>query len=290
MTYQEQMEADRRQVEAWLAACLQEIPPYGNLREAMEYSLMAGGKRIRPVLTLAACRFCGGRGEAALPFAGALEMIHTYSLIHDDLPCMDDDDYRRGRLTNHKVYGEAAAVLAGDGLLTAAFGAAAGADLPPRQVVRAVRILSQAMGPGGMVGGQALDMAGEGRDLSLEEVTRTESLKTGAAMVAAVRLGCLAGGGSEEREQALAVYAKNLGLAFQVRDDLLDVTGDQALLGKPVGSDAASGKTTFVRLLGPEGCAALAKDLTDRAVAALKPFEESGFLCWMAEMLAGREI
>lgn len=289
MTHREQMRAHRSRVEEWLTAYLQGLTPYGDLTEAMAYSLLAGGKRVRPVLTLAACRFCGGDPEKALPLAGAVEMIHTYSLIHDDLPAMDDDDYRRGRLTNHKVFGEATAILAGDGLLTAAFGVAAAAQLPPQQVVRAMQVLAQAMGPEGMVAGQILDMAGEGKPLSLEEVKATEALKTGAAIVAAVRLGCVAAGGSPQQEAALIAYAENLGLAFQVQDDLLDVTGDASLLGKEPGSDQASGKTTFVQLLGAVGCEALVRELTDRAILALKPYEESGFLCWLAEMLVGRQ-
>ena len=178
----ERLDAHRARMEAWLRNCFLEREPRGNLYDAMRYSLLAGGKRLRPVLTLEACRLCGGDVEAALPFAGAVEMVHTYSLIHDDLPCMDDDDLRRGRPTNHKVYGEATAVLAGDGLLTAAFEAmlAPGQALPPERIVLAAGILARAAGGAGMVGGQILDMAGEERALTLAEVEELQRLKTGA--------------------------------------------------------------------------------------------------------------
>ena len=174
------MEQDLSQIEARLSGLFHDGERYADLQEAMEYSLLAGGKRIRPVLTLESCRLCGGDPETALPFACGVEMIHTYSLIHDDLPAMDDDDLRRGRPTNHKVYGESTAILAGDGLLTAAFGQLAGAELPAERIVEAVACLSRAAGPEGMVGGQALDMAGEGRGLTTGELRQLQSLKTGA--------------------------------------------------------------------------------------------------------------
>ena len=222
--------------------------------------------------------------EDALPFAGAIEMIHTYSLIHDDLPCMDDDDLRRGRPTNHKVFGEANAVLAGDGLLTAAFETmlAPGQKLPPERVLEAAGILARAAGGRGMVGGQVLDMAGEGRALGLTEVEELQRLKTGALIRAA--------GGAEEQREALCRYADCLGLAFQIQDDILDVVGDEATLGKPIGSDVRSDKTTFVALKGLADCRILVAELTDRAVEALAPFgSEAESLRGLAQSLAGRE-
>ena len=281
------------QVEAALRTCFRGREPRGDIYDAMEYSLLAGGKRIRPVLTLEVCRMCGGDPALAMPFACAVEMIHTYSLIHDDLPCMDDDDLRRGKPTNHKIYGEATAVLAGDGLLTAAFEIALGTDspLPPQRVVAAAACLARAAGAQGMVGGQVLDMAAEGRAVSRYDVEQLQKLKTGALLSAAAEMGCIVAGGSEEAQKAVRRYAQKLGMAFQVRDDMLDVEGNEATLGKPVGSDQANEKTTFVSLLGMDDCRALVEKLTGEAVEALAPFgaERSGFLCWLAEALAGRE-
>lgn len=287
-----QFEEDQRRIEARLRECFQDREPMASLYAAMEYSLLSGGKRIRPVLTLESCRMCGGMVEEALPFACAVEMIHTYSLIHDDLPCMDDDDLRRGKPTNHKVFGEATAVLAGDGLLTAAFETAleGGGSLPPERVVAAAGCLARAAGARGMVGGQALDMAAEGRAVTRRDVEQLQKQKTGALLSAAAEMGCIvASGGAAERD-ALRSYAQKLGLAFQVRDDVLDVEGDPASLGKPVGSDRINEKTTFVTLLGVEDCRVLVEELTAQAVKALEPFGEKGrFLCWLARMLAGRE-
>lgn len=236
---------------------------------------------------------CGGDPALAMPFACAVEMVHTYSLIHDDLPCMDDDDLRRGKPTNHKIYGEATAVLAGDGLLTAAFETALGEDspLPPQRVVAAAACLARAAGAQGMVGGQVLDMAAEGRAVSRYDVEQLQKLKTGALLSAAAEMGCIVAGGSEEAQKAVRRYAQKLGMAFQVRDDMLDVEGNEATLGKPVGSDQANEKTTFVSLLGMDDCRALVEKLTGEAVEALAPFgaERAGFLCWLAEALAGRE-
>ena len=281
------------QVETALRTCFRGREPRGDIYDAMEYSLLAGGKRIRPILTLETCRMCGGDPALAMPFACAVEMVHTYSLIHDDLPCMDDDDLRRGKPTNHKIYGEATAVLAGDGLLTAAFETALVADeqLPPQRVVEAAACLARAAGAQGMVGGQVLDMAAEGRAVSRSDVEQLQKLKTGALLSAAAEMGCIVAGGSEEEKKAVRRYAQKLGLAFQIRDDMLDVEGDQATLGKPVGSDQANEKTTFVTLLGIDGCRSLVEKLTEEAVEALSPFgeEKAGFLCWLARELAGRE-
>lgn len=292
MAEQEWLAAHRARMEEWLQTCFRECQPRGDLYDAMQYSLLAGGKRLRPVLVLEACRLCGGDVEQALPFAGAVEMIHTYSLIHDDLPCMDDDDLRRGRPTNHRVYGEATAVLAGDGLLTAAFETmlAPGQSLSPERILEAAGILARAAGGQGMVGGQILDMAGEGRTLGLLEVEELQRLKTGALIAAAAEMGCVVAGGSAEQRSALRTYAEYLGLAFQIQDDILDVVGDEATLGKPVGSDARSEKTTFVSLKGLEACRSLVEKLTARAVGALHPFgAEAESLCQLAQSLAGRE-
>ena len=285
MTSQEQLNAHRALAEGWLGRCLRNREPRGDLYDAMEYSLLAGGKRIRPVLTLECCRMCGGEPETALPLAGAVEMIHTYSLIHDDLPCMDDDDLRRGRPTNHKVYGEATAVLAGDALLTAAFEVILDAgSLPPERLLTAAAVLARAAGGWGMVGGQVLDMAGEGHALSLSEVEELQRMKTGALITAAAEMGCVAAGGAQEQRAAVRRYAEKLGLAFQIQDDILDVVGNAAALGKSVGSDARSEKTTFVTLKGVETCRKLVRRLTEEAKEALAVFGcEKEHLCWLAD-------
>lgn len=280
--YSIRMARDLTLIEEYLSGVCREGDRYADLQEAMEYSLMAGGKRIRPVLVLETCRMCGGNLQQALPFAAAVEMVHTYSLIHDDLPAMDDDQLRRGRPTNHVVYGEATAILAGDGLLTAAFGQLAAAELPARQIVEAVRCLSEAAGPEGMVGGQALDMAGEGRAMTRSELEQLQSLKTGALIAAAAQLGCIAAGGSQKQLGQVKRYAQALGRAFQVRDDMLDVTSSDEELGKPVGSDRVNEKNTFVTALGLAGCQQLMEQLTQEAVDALDGFEDAGFLSWLA--------
>ena len=225
MTFKDVMEGYQKTVEAYLQTLFAEDAPQKQLFDAMRYSLLAGGKRIRPILVLEFCRICGGETEKALPFAAAIEMVHTYSLIHDDLPCMDNDDYRRGRLTNHKVFGEANAVLAGDALLTAAFGQLARAELPAERIGKAVALLSQRAGECGMVGGQVLDLAGEQLVLTEEEIYNVHRLKTGALISAACQLGVIAAGGTQEQLDASDRYAEALGLAFQTRDDMLDVLG-----------------------------------------------------------------
>lgn len=286
--FTDQMARDRAMIEGYLAHALDGNACYGDLREAMEYSLLSGGKRIRPILTLESCVLCGGEIEKALPFAAGVEMIHTYSLIHDDLPAMDNDDLRRGRPTSHVAYGEATAILAGDGLLTAAFEQLTTAQLSAQQVVDAVECLSRSAGPAGMVGGQVLDMAGEGRALTRPELEQLQSLKTGALISAAAELGCIAAGGTEEQRKKLRQYALAIGLAFQIRDDMLDVTSTDQELGKPVGSDKDNEKTTFVTLLGLEGCSALVEQLTQRAVDSLAGFEYPAFHIRLAELLAQR--
>ena len=288
MELNEQLQADQALIEETLSQYAAQWPTYGVLKDAMSYSLLSGGKRIRPVLTLAVCRLFGGRTGDALPFACGLEMLHTYSLIHDDLPCMDDDDVRRGKPTNHKVFGEANAVLAGDGLLTAAFSTLAGSALPAERVQKAIAVLAQAAGPAGMVGGQVLDLEGEGRSLNAEEITIIESLKTGCMIEAAARLGAIAAGASQAQEEAAAAYARKLGLAFQVRDDVLDVLGDEAEFGKPIGSDQANQKSTFVACKGLEACQKWIEELTTEAIDSLASYPGREFLCGLARLLAGR--
>lgn len=286
------LQQDVEQIEEFLRRCFGGRPPRADLYDAMEYSLLAGGKRLRPVLALETCRMCGGRPEEALPFACAVELVHTYSLIHDDLPCMDDDDLRRGRPTNHKVYGEAMAILAGDALLTAAFELVAeyGLELDAGRGLRISACLGRAAGARGMVGGQVLDMAGEDRSLSLAEVEELQRLKTGALISAAAEIGCIVAGGSEDDLDAVRRYARDLGLAFQIRDDILDVEGDEAVLGKSVRSDARSGKSTFVTLKGVEACEQMVWERTEEAKQALRArFRECGFLCWLADKLVKRE-
>ena len=275
-------------VEDYLAGCFTDFTqPQKLIFDAMRYSLLAGGKRVRPILTLEFCRICGGAWEKALPFAAAVEMVHTYSLIHDDLPCMDNDDYRRGRLTNHKVYGEAIAVLAGDALLTAAFDTISHADAVPASVMRAVQILSRAAGECGMVGGQVLDIEGENKVLTAQQVANTHRLKTGCLISAACCLGVAAANGTETQMEAAAQYAAALGLAFQIRDDMLDVLGDADKLGKATNMDEK--KTTFTDLYGIDVCAQLVNDETEKAISALSAFSDKSFLSELARSMAVRE-
>ena len=270
-----QLQVDQVQIEDALRTYAAKWPAYGVLKDAMSYSLLSGGKRIRPVLVLEICKLFGGTAEDALPFACGLEMVHTYSLIHDDLPCMDDDDFRRGKPTNHKVFGQANAVLAE-------------ASLPAERVQRGIAALANAAGPNGMVGGQVLDLLGEGNSLQEEEILAIESLKTGWMIEAAARLGAIAAGSTPEEEAAAAANARKLGLAFQVRDDILDVMGDEGEFGKPIGSDQANQKSTFVALKGIAACEAWVQELTQEAVAFLAPFSGREFLCELAHFLARR--
>lgn len=263
--------------------------PQKILFDSMKYSLLAGGKRLRPIFVFEFCRLCGGDWKTAAPFAGAIEMIHTYSLIHDDLPCMDNDDYRRGRLTNHKVYGEAMAVLAGDALLTDAFALASTAQIPnPADMALAIGVLSENAGSLGMVGGQVLDILSEQRVCSEQEVLDIQSRKTGALINAACVLGAIAGGAGEEQMNAAAGFAGCLGLAFQIRDDMLDVIGDAGELGKAVGHDA--GKNTFVRLYGLEKCEKLVQKYTNEAIAQLRFFNDTDDIISLARSLTARRV
>ncbi len=269
--------------------CLRyENQPQKELFSAMRYSLLAGGKRLRPIFTFDFCKMCGGNWKEAVPFAAAIEMVHTYSLIHDDLPCMDNDDYRRGRLTNHKVFGEAIAVLAGDALLTTAFSQIAGASYDAETRIRAVDILSSCAGEIGMVGGQVLDMESESRTCTEQEVIDIQSRKTGGLIRAACGLGVLAGGGNKQQLEAAVVFADHIGLAFQIRDDMLDVIGNAKELGKAVGVDTA--KNTFVRLYGLARCEELVQSHTQAAILALDAFENSEYMAELARSLTERTI
>lgn len=262
---------------------------YDEVLEAMRYSVMNAGKRIRPVLTLEFCRMLGGRVEQALPFACAVEMIHCYSLIHDDLPCMDDDDLRRGKPSCHKAFGEATALLAGDGLLTLAFETAAKASLgaeQPEAVLRCVSCLASLAGVDGMVGGQVMDLAMERCPNVAEQSLRTmHAMKTGALIQAACQMGAIAAGGGQKAVEDAASFGLSLGLAFQTVDDILDVVSSVEELGKPVGSDAENQKVTFITLCGMEGAKALAARETERAMSVLEQYPDSGFLKQLTENL-----
>ena len=260
------------------------------LAEAMRYSLLAGGKRIRPLLVLEFCRIAGGDVEKALPVACAVEMLHTYSLIHDDLPCMDNDELRRGKPTNHMVYGECTATLAGDALQAEAFGTILRCDLPPTVKASCAEILAGAVGLDGMCGGQFLDMSWEGRALTEQELSEINIRKTGALLVAACQMGVAAAGGSELMLAAAGHYGSSIGLAFQIRDDMLDVLSTAEELGKPIGSDLEENKNTYMVLMGREGCEKTIAKLTDFAKNVLdEAFEDTAFLKELADALSTRE-
>ncbi len=244
---------------------------------SMEYSLSAGGKRIRPFLVLEFAKLCGGSMENAMPFACAVEMIHTYSLIHDDLPCMDNDDLRRGKPTNHKVFGEAAALLGGDGLLTLAFETALSEKAVSlngyEKCAKAALCLAKYAGAVGMIGGQIIDLESENKIIPLETLQTMDKKKTGALIAAACVMGCISAGASNEQIKAAKGYAMNIGIAFQIVDDMLDVTSDTATLGKTVGSDFENNKSTYVSLLGLDECKKISSELTDKAVECLDKFD-----------------
>lgn len=262
---------------------------YDGLLESMHYSLTAGGKRIRPTLVLEFCRISGGDIEKALPVACAIEMLHTYSLIHDDLPCMDNDELRRGKPTNHVVYGECTATLAGDALQAEAFGTIARSELPAENKIACVEILADAVGSDGMCAGQYLDMVGESKQLTEDELDDINSRKTGALLIAACRMGVAAAGGSGEMLEAAAHYGACVGAAFQIRDDILDVISTSEELGKPVGSDAQEHKNTYMALLGESKCMEMIEKLTNQAKSALcGAFDDTKFLCDLADSMVTR--
>ncbi len=286
--FRKQLESYVQQVEDYL----DQLPwEKGLLEESMRYSLIGGGKRIRPVLALAAAKASGGEVTNILPAACALELIHTYSLIHDDLPAMDNDDYRRGRLSNHKVFGEGNAILAGDGLLSYAFDLIAQPinEVTAERQLRVIREVARAAGPEGMVGGQVADLEAEEKKLNLSEVEHIHRLKTGAMLVVSVRLGAILAGGTEEKIEALTRYAQAIGLAFQIKDDILDLEGDTLTLGKPAQSDLRQQKSTYPSLLGLEGAKAELKARTSEAHAALEILaERAAFLHDLADFIAER--
>lgn len=263
---------------------------YDGLLESMHYSLTAGGKRIRPMLVLEFCRISGGNIEKTLPVACAIEMLHTYSLIHDDLPCMDNDALRRGKPTNHVVYGECTATLAGDALQAEAFGTIARSQLPAEARVTCVEILADAVGSDGMCAGQYLDMVGEHKLLSEDELNDINSRKTGSLLTAACRMGVAAAGGNEAMLEAAAQYGACVGAAFQIRDDILDVISTSEELGKPIGSDAQEHKNTYMTLLGEYKCMQMIEKLTDQAKNAIAgTFKDTKFLCELADSMVTRK-
>ena len=268
---------DRRLMveEALEVALPQQDGPETRVVEAMRYSLFAGGKRLRPILCLAASEAVGGDLQAAMPAGCALEMIHTYSLIHDDLPAMDDDDLRRGKPTNHKVFGEAIAILAGDGLLTEAFVLLSDYNsLLPERAVQVIGVIAEAASYRGMVGGQVVDILSQNKRADLETVQQMHSRKTAALIAAATESGALTGKGSEAQVAALARYGRAIGLAFQIADDILDIEGDTELLGKTTGADEARGKVTYPAAVGLERSRQTANEMVNDALAALEGFDD----------------
>ncbi len=262
--------------------------PQKKIYEAEKYSLMAGGKRLRPVIMMMTAKMCGMNPEKVIPFAAAIEMIHTYSLIHDDLPAMDNDDLRRGKPTNHKVFGEAMAILAGDALLTKAFETAASCDdIDSKLVIRAISVLSESAGDNGMIGGQVVDI--ESRNEDEELLKYLHSLKTGALIKASGVIGAILAGARDDEIAAVESFCGNLGIAFQIQDDILDVVGTEAELGKPIGSDAENEKSTYVTLFGVEKAEKMAEEYTNKAIQSLGIFEDSSELCDLAKKLMGRK-
>lgn len=278
--------------EDYIASTFSEDSDTHEVTDAMKYSLFAGGKRIRAFIVLSFCRLFGGDERAALPFAAAIEMIHTFSLIHDDLPCMDNDELRRGKPTCHRAYGEATALLAGDALALRAFGTAASNEfVSPQDALRAVKALSEASAECGMVGGQIMDMFGETHKLPPEKIKKLQSMKTGALIRCAAALGAIAAGvpDGDKRMNDAAAYADGVGLAFQITDDILDVTGDEAVLGKPIGSDVENKKNTFVTIMCLDDAAKYARDVTEKAKDAIKGYTGSEILLSLAESLLVRK-
>ena len=287
MSYATQYAAYQQGIEGYLAGLFTAETPYKKLYEAIRYSLLSGGKRIRPVLTLEFARLGGIDWHLALPYGCALELVHNYSLIHDDLPCMDNDDLRRGKPTNHKVYGETLAVLAGDAMQPEAFRLMAEAPcLPAENRLEAVRTLARACGADGMVGGQVLDTLCHVTDEA--GLTQLNRLKTCAMISAAAELGCVAAGMDGEKRRQAREFGDGLGLAFQLRDDILDVTGSEDVFGKPIGSDAEEGKTTFVNLKGLDACQREVERQTARAKAAIAGWPGCEFLMELADRMVSR--
>lgn len=285
--FERRYEAYRLGVENYLNGLFADKPVWADLYEAMRYSLLSGGKRIRPVLTLEFAHLSGMDWALAMPMACGLELVHTYSLIHDDLPCMDDDDLRRGKPTNHKVYGETLAVLAGDALQPAAFNlmlTAPGINVAERAAC--AQILAEAAGENGMVAGQVIDTLHAPK--TEEDLRQVHRLKTGAMIAGACKLGVAVAGGSSEMLAAAEEYGYQLGMAFQIRDDMLDVIGNADDFGKPIGSDREEGKVTFVDILGLDGCERAVARCTELAKTAVRPYDTDGFLSMLADSLVSR--
>ncbi|MFR9070100.1 MAG: polyprenyl synthetase family protein [Paraclostridium sp.] len=261
--------------------------------EAMNYSLSAGGKRLRPILTLEACKLVGGNEKDAIPFAAAIEMIHTYSLIHDDLPALDNDDLRRGRKTNHKVYGEAMAILAGDGLLNYAYEIMLKESIRKdysNKYLKAINEIAKASGIYGMIGGQVVDIESEGKSISMDKLDFIHMNKTAAIIIGCMRAGAIIGGASEIQLENITKYAKNIGLSFQIVDDILDVVGDEAKLGKKVGSDIDNEKSTYPSLIGLDKSKEIAKNLIEEAKLSISNIDkDSEFLNSLADYIVDRE-
>ncbi len=292
MEFREQLASYAQATEAELERQLPLIAcPQQEVVEAMRYSLLGGGKRLRAALLLAFYESCGGTGNKALPFACAVEMIHAYSLIHDDLPCMDDDDLRRGKPSCHIAYGEATALLAGDGLLTHAFDVMLHADSEPLHTLKAAGCLSKAIGAYGMIGGQVMDLANEEKtNITEDELRQTDALKTGALIRAACEMGCILAGADESKLSAAKAYAEKIGLAFQITDDILDVTSSTEELGKPVGSDHEQSKSTYVSVYGIEGARERSARLIHDAKEELKAAGFAGvFLSELADYILERK-
>lgn len=264
--------------------------PQKIIYEAMAYSLFAGGKRLRPVIMMAVCDMCGGNSEDILPFAAAMEMIHTYSLIHDDLPAMDNDDLRRGMMTNHIKFGESTAILAGDALLNRAFEVMSDSKLDAEKTLRIIHTVAVSSGTEGMIGGQIVDIESENKTIGIDELRYIHSLKTGAIIRSSAVAGAIGAGADEEKIKAVDEFALNLGIAFQIRDDILDVAGDEKTLGKPIGSDAQNNKTTYVSIYGTEKAEQLVNQYSENAKNALAVFgEKNKFLLQLTDYLAGRQ-
>ena len=291
MEFKERLELYKNMVESYLANYFGEAKrPYQKLIDSMEYSLMAGGKRLRPALVLEFCRVCGGDVTKAIPVAAGVEMLHTYTLIHDDLPSMDNDDMRRGKPTNHKIFGEFTATLAGDALQAEAYASILSAKMPPEILVKCVSGLIEVAGADGICGGQQLDMEGEGSPRTEADLMEVHKRKTAALIRGACMMGVACAAGTHEQEQAAIDYAEALGLAFQIRDDMLDVEGDEALLGKATGADAAHEKATFPGLIGMEPCRQRVNELTQHATSVLSVFDDTDFLKQLAYDLERREV
>ena len=285
------LETSKQSIEQWLSAVLNSpIPEYKRLYESMNYSLLQGGKRIRPILTKAVLDAMKVDASLYKEFLCALECIHTYSLIHDDLPAMDNDDYRRGKLTNHKVFGEALAILAGDALLTMAFEIiATDKNVAAETKVKIITEMSKAAGAEGMVGGQVIDMQSENKKIDIQTLKQMHAAKTGALFCAAIRSGAILAGADEKQLANLTEYARQFGLAFQITDDILDVVGDEKTIGKPVGSDEKNHKSTYVTLGSLESAKALAQEAVDKAKASLVDFGENAeFLRALVDYLITR--